>query len=120
MSRLYTILAALLFLGIVAGVAGFKGYQMGVKLTMADWDAAKLAATEATAKSNIKTVTERKQVNHENQNRDDAALNAYGCERGWVRDRENCPIDDAAARQVRDGVFQHKRHDGKQTRKHNE
>lgn len=120
MSRLYTILAALFFIGIVAGVAGYKGYQMGVKLTMADWDAAKLAATEATAKSNIKTVTERKQVNHENQNRDHVGLVANGCKRGWVRDRENCPVDAAKVRPVRDGILRNDRHDRKHPAKLNE
>lgn len=93
MSKLYTVIAALVFLAAVAGVSGFKGYQSGVKFTKADWNADIAARTAAQEKANKEIITYRKKVKHENQSRDHDALVRNGCKRGWVRDFENCPAN---------------------------
>lgn len=120
MSKIYSALLVMAFLGVACAVSGYKGYQLGVELTTAKWDAATKAATESIAKENIQIVKDRRKANHENQNRDDNALNAYGCERGWVRDRENCPIDSGKTGSGRGGLFQHQGHNRDKASGYNE
>lgn len=83
-------LIAFIFIGIIAGVSFYKGFQLGDKLKQADWDKAIATAAVAGVKANNKIIDDRKQVKHENQNRDRDALIRLHCERGWVFNPEQC------------------------------
>ncbi len=111
MSRIYAGLLVLLFVGIISGVAFYKGYKLGEKLVYAEWDKARIEATKATAKENIQIVKDRKKAVHENQNRDRDALILNGCKRGWLRDFEKCPAGIRKTGPVRDSVLPHGRYD---------
>ena len=122
MSRLYGVLVTLAFIGVISIGSLWKGYQLGVKITNAAVANSRAERAESVNQENVAIVTERKKVNHENQNRDRAALIANGCMRGWVRDFENCPTGTRPeeAGSVRHGVFRHSGHDRNDPPKFNE
>lgn len=90
MTKLKSGLIILLFIGIVTALAGWKGYQIGVKMTMADWNKEKADNAIAVSKANDAIIKDRKVSTHENKNRDLDASRAYGCSRGWVRELDRC------------------------------
>lgn len=93
MSKLYLGLGVLFLLAVSNAFVGYKAYGFGKDKIQAKWDKVELQRADDTAKANVKTVTDRKKVTHENQNRNHDALVRNGCKRGWVRDFENCPAD---------------------------
>lgn len=74
-------------------VVGYKAFRMGQDNIQADWDKAELERAEAQSKANDAILKQRPKVKHENQNRDHNTLVCNGCQRGWVRDFENCPAE---------------------------
>jgi hypothetical protein len=89
--KIILVLAALIFIGIVSGGSFYKGFKTGQDDRQADWDAAMVATAKDVADQNKTTVESRKKAKHATINRNRDERIRYGCQRGWVRDIENCP-----------------------------
>lgn len=83
-------LALIVFLGVVSSVSFYKGYQLGEKLNQSANNVAITNSVVEQAEGNNKVVEDRKQVKHENQNRDRDALIRLHCQRGWVLEPSQC------------------------------